>query len=168
MKKKVILLLLVGLMVTMIGCGEASKSNTQSNPTSTSSTESKDTKKEEPKKEEVKENRQTVLDNATAKVEYIKTAKDEMGTHMYFHVENKIDKKIVVQPEQSISLDDKMYCAFASQDVLGKKQADFKVDLGGTDGSEVKIPDFKKASGTMNISDENFELISQQTFDISK
>lgn len=170
MKKRRIAIFLAALMIaTMVGCGETTKTSTNSKESTQDSADA-DTQEstDENTQEEAKENRQTILDNDTVKIEYVKTTKGDYETDMTFHVENKSGQNIIIQPEDSISLDDTMYMAMASQDVMAGKQADFNVTLSTTDGTDLDIPDFSKASGTMNVLDENFETITQQTFDISK
>lgn len=169
MKKKIISLLLIGVMATaIIGCGETSSTGSTTS-TSTSTTQKKEeTKKEEPKKEENNENRQTVLDNSTVKIEYVKIEKTDIETDIVMHAENKSSKEIVIQPETSISLDDTMYSCTASQEIQPGKKADFKMMLTSTDGSDLKIPDFKKISGTLNVLDKDFQPIVQQKFNVNK
>ena len=166
-RRGIITLLIIGLFTfALVGCGETQSSTEKSNEKTTQKSSTEDTSDNE---ESTQENRQTILDNDTVKIEYVKTVKDEyMGTSLTFHVENKSNQDITIQPETSISLDDTMYSAFGSQDIMPGKQADFSVSLASTDGSDLNVPDFSKVSGTINVLDKDFNTLIQQAFNISK
>lgn len=157
MKKRGIALLLAGLMTFIVmGCSESSTNGGSNQSGTTEQTE------------EAKENRQTILENDMVKIEYVKTVKNDYETDLVFHAENKSDQNIIIQPDSSISLDDTMYSVLGSQDLMAGKKADFKATLSSSDGSDLNIPDFSKASGTIKVLNEGFETITEQTFDVTK
>ena len=177
-RRGIITLLIIGLFTfALVGCGETQSSTEKSNKETTQKSSTEDSSNNEEattedtsdNEESTQENRQTILDNDTVKIEYVKIVKDEyMGTSLTFHVENKSNQDITIQPETSISLDDTMYSAFGSQDIMPGKQADFSVSLASTDGSDLNVPDFSKVSGTINVLDKDFNTLIQQAFNISK
>lgn len=176
-RRGIITLLIVGLFTfALVGCGETQSSTQKSNKEATQKSSTEDSSNNEEattedtndNEESTQENRQTILDNDTVKIEYVKTVKDDYETDIVFHAENKSSQNIIIQPENSISLDDTMYMAMASQDIMAGKKADFKVTLSSSDGSDFNIPDFSKASGTINVLNENYDTLVQQAFDISK
>ena len=165
-RRGIITLLIIGLFTfALVGCGETQSSTEKSNKETTQKSSTEDSSNNE---ESTQENRQTILDNDTVKIEYVKTVKDDYETDIVFHAENKSSQNIIIQPENSISLDDTMYIAMASQDIMAGKKADFKVTLSSSDGSDFNIPDFSKASGTINVLNENYDTLVQQAFNISK
>ncbi|MCI5630199.1 MAG: hypothetical protein MR346_11330 [Clostridium sp.] len=174
MKKRKIAILLASLMIfTLVGCGESSGSTENKDDNKVTTEETNDNNEDEKDTEEDveestnEENRQTILDNELVKIEYVKTDESLYGTCLVIHAENKSDQNLIIQPDDSISLDDTMYSALASQDLMPGKQADFQIDLMSSDNSDVPN-DFEQASGTIIVLDEDYNRLYEQTFDIAK
>lgn len=155
MSKKVLGLILAGILTLgMVGCSSSTSEKVDSG-SATPTEEKKETPAKEEKKEEI-----VLVDDENIKAIITEKKVDALGAGYMISVDNKLDKKIVVQTRDT-SVDGTMEDPIFSLEIMPGKTAKGMMQFMNV----TELGNLKNVEGKLVVMDENFSEI--QSYDLN-